>query len=208
MFSCILNNIWESKKSPEERTFTNSTLRLPPTGFYCFHAAFFIKASNYPTCLLWELGFKSLGTRFARGLAVVQLPPNQGFAELTHSSEWISKSSYSSSDMCAAEPHVHLPTAERLPRSPAVPNQDAADHLQICQNAKMLAFWMRLPDFFCIKKNIRLFYYTLKNSEGKQKSKKLVFSEHCYPKNLSRSWSFSHFCEYHVCHKPSSGMSA
>lgn len=44
------------------------------------------------------------------------------------------------SDICAAESHVHLPMAECLLCSPAVLHWDAADHLHICQDAKMSAF--------------------------------------------------------------------
>lgn len=133
-------------------SFMNLTLRFSPAWFYCFHEAFSVEASDFQTRLSPELRFKSLSNRFARGPAeVVQLAPSKDSQRWPTALNGFSKSWHSFSDICAAEPHVHLPTAERLPCSPAVLNLDAADRLQICQDAKLLAFWMRLPDFFLYK---------------------------------------------------------
>lgn len=136
----------------------NLTFYFSPTWFYCFHAAFSVEASDFQTRWLWELRFKSLSNRFARVLAeVLQLSPEWGFEVLTHSSEWI----------WAAEPHVHLPTAERLPRSLAVIGALRIIYKSIRMQWCCSFEWDSLT-FFNKEKNIRLFC-SLKTQQEKSK---------------------------------------
>lgn len=169
----FINFIWEYKsRSPGERSFMNC---FSPTWFYWFHSVLFpLKPQIFSHVCCGSSVFKSLSNRTCRvrggwgGSAL----PGRGFAVLTQSSdrflsEEFLKSWYSFSDICAAEPHVHLPTAEHLLCSPAGLHWDTADRLQICQDAKMLAFWLRLPDFFVQRKTKGCFTRLKKNGKGK-----------------------------------------
>lgn len=79
----------------------NLTLHFPPTWFYCFHAAFSVEASDFQARLLWELHFKSLSNRFARGPAeVVQLAPSKDSQCWPTALNGFSKSWYSFSHLC------------------------------------------------------------------------------------------------------------